>query len=249
MKITRTGLTVVLTLAFCAPLTVQTQQAPRVFRVGILAAGGPNCEAGVGPFRQRLQELGYVEGRSISLVVRNGERRAERYPALAAELVRLPADVIVVQANQALAALQQATQTIPIVMTTVADPVGSGFIASLARPGGNITGLANMSDDLSGKWVELLKEVAPKATRLAVLWDSRVAAHQTMWREIQRASRDSKITPRAWEVRTPEETERVFTVIGAEAMGALIILSVRRLREGRAELTPHGRGLELHRAA
>jgi len=224
MKITRAGLTVVIALAVCAPLAAQPQQAPKLFRVGVLAAGGPNFEAGFGPFRQRLQELGYVEGRTISLVVRNAEGRAERLAELAGELVRLPADVIVVQANQALSALQKATQTIPIVMATVADPVGSGFIVSLAKPGGNITGLANMSDDLSAKWVELLKEMAPKATRLAVLWDSRVAAHQVMWREIQRASRDLKVTPRAWEVRTPEEIERVFTAIGTEAMGALIIL-------------------------
>lgn len=224
MKVIRTGFTVALALGLCAPLAAQTQQTPKLFRVGILAAGGPNFDAGVGPFRQRLRDLGYVEGQNISLVVRNAEGRAERHAELASELVRLPADVIVVQANQALAALQQATQTIPIVMATVADPVGSGFIASLARPGGNATGLANMSDDLSAKWVELLKEMAPKVTRLAVLWDSRVAAHQTMWREIQRASRALKVTPRAWEPRTSEEIERAFAAMRADAMGALIIL-------------------------
>jgi putative ABC transport system substrate-binding protein len=210
--------------ALGAPFGSFAQQAPKLFRVGVLAGGGSNFDAGFGPFRQRLQELGYVEGRTISLVVRNAEGRAERLAEFAGELVRLPADVIVVQGNNVLAALQQATQTIPIVMATIGDPVGSGFIASLAKPGGNITGLANMADDLSAKWVELLKEVAPKVTRLAVLWDSRVAAHQSMWREIQRASRDLKVAPRVWEARTPEEIERAFAAMDSEAMGALIVL-------------------------
>lgn len=226
MKITCAGLTVVLALALYAPLAAYTGEAPKLFQVGVLAGGGFAFDAGIEPFRQRLRELGYVEGRTISLVIRNAEGRAERYADFAAELVRLPVDVIVVHSNPALVALRQATQTIPIVMASIGDPVGSGFVASLARPGGNITGLSNMSEGISAKWVELLKEVAPNAARLAVLWDSRAAAHASMWREIQMASRDLKVTPRVWEARGPEEIERAFAEIGAERMGALIILPI-----------------------
>jgi putative ABC transport system substrate-binding protein len=133
-------------------------------------------------------------------------------------------DVIVVQGNAALVALKQATQTISIVMANIGDPVGSGFVASLPRPGGNITGLSNMVEGISTKWVELLKEVAPKATRLAVLWDPRNVAHTNMWREIQGAGRAVRVTPLAWEVRGPDEIERAFSAMGAERIGALIIL-------------------------
>jgi len=195
-----------------------------MFQVGVLAGGGPNFDAGIEPFRKRLRELGYVEGRTISLVVRNAEGRTERNAELAADLVRIPADIIVVQSNPSLISLRQATQTIPIVMATIADPVGSGFITSLARPGGNVTGLSNMSEAISAKWVELVREMAPKSTRLAVLWISQMGPHQSMWREIQRASGDLKITPRTWEARTPEEIGRAFAEMGAARMDALIIL-------------------------
>jgi putative ABC transport system substrate-binding protein len=210
--------------ALAAPFGSFAQQTTKLSRVGVLGGGGLNLIVGVRSLRQRLQELGYVDGRNITFVVKDGAGQVERLADLASELVRLPANVIVVQGNEALTALRQATQTIPIVMATIGDPVGSGFITSLAKPGGNITGLANMADDLSAKWVQLLKEVAPKTTRVAVLWDSRVAAHQAMWQGIQRAGRDLKVTPRVWEARTSEEIDRVFAEIDSEAMGALITL-------------------------
>jgi len=207
-----------------APLAAQAQQASRLARVGVLAGGGASWHAGSEPFRQRLRELGYVEDRTITLVVRNAEGRAERYRELATELVQLPVDVIVVQGNAALVALKQATQTIPIVMANIGDPVGAGFVASLAKPGGNITGLSNMAEGVSAKWVELLKEVAPKATRLAVLWDPRNVAHASRWREIQLAGKALRVTPLAWEVRGPDGIERAFSAMGTERIGALIIL-------------------------
>jgi len=207
-----------------SPLAAQTPETGRMFRVGVLAGGGPNFDAGIEPFRQRLRELGYVEGRSISLAVRNAEGKSERNAELAADLVRIPADVIVVQSNPALVALRQATQTIPIVMATIADPVGSGFVATLARPGGNITGLSNMSEGVSAKWVELLMEMAPKAKRLAVLWNSQMTPHQNMWRTIQSASVDLKMRPQTWEARTPEEIGRAFDEMGAQRMEILVIL-------------------------
>jgi putative ABC transport system substrate-binding protein len=202
----------------------EAQPSPKLARVGFLAGGGSGFDVGFEAFRQRLRELGYVEDQTIVLLVRNAEGRAERYRELAAELVQLRPDVIVVQGNAALVALKQTTQTIPIVMATIGDPVGSGFVASLARPGGNITGLSNMAEGISQKWVELLKEVTPKATRLGVLWDPRNAAHTSMWREIQVAGQALMITPLAWGVRGPDEIERAFSAMGTEKIGALIVL-------------------------
>src|SRR6266511_1471094 len=182
MRVIPLTLTIVLVLAhYTLPLAVEAQQAPRVARVGILGGGGSLFQAGLESFRQRMRGLGYVEDQTIVLFVRNAEGRTERYRELAAELVQLRVDVIVVQGNAALVALKQATPTIPIVM-------------------------ANMAEDIGQKWVELLKEVSPKVTRLAVLWDSRNAPHVSMWREIQIAAQALSVTPLAWEVRGPDES-------------------------------------------
>ena len=218
-------LTLALVLAHHVPVPpVQAQQASKVARVGVLAGGGDLFRAGFESFRQRLRELGYVEDKNIALFVLTAEGRADRYPELAVELVQLRVDVILAQGNAALAALKQATPTIPIVMAQVGDPVGSGFVASLARPGGNITGLSNMAEGVSGKWVELLKETSPKITRLAVLWDPRLGAHMAMWKGIQDAGQALNVTPLAWEVRGPDDIERAFSAMGTERIGALVIL-------------------------
>ena len=225
MRVTPIPLTVVLALAVCtAPLAAQAQQAPKVVRVGVFAGGGPGFQAGFEPFRQRLRDLGYAEGQDLALEVRNAEGRAERYPPLAAELVRLKVDVIVVQGNAALAALKQTAQTIPIVMANIGDPVGAGFVASLARPGGNITGLSNMAEGVSAKWAELLKQVAPRITRVAVLWDPKNVAHASMWKEIQEAGRALAVRPIAWEVREPNDITHAFSAMVAEKVGAVIVL-------------------------
>ena len=227
MKVISLALTLGLGITFArytAVPTVQAQQAPKVARVGVLAGGGSLFQVGFESFRQRLRELGYVEDQTIILLVRNAEAGAQRYQELAAELVQLRVDVIVAQGNPAIAALKQATLTIPIVMAQVGDPVGSGFVASLARPGGNITGLSNMAEGVSHKWVELLKEVSPKATRVAVLWDPRIAAHASMWKDIQMAGQALGVTPLAWAVRGPDEIERAFSTMGSERIGGVIIL-------------------------
>ena len=205
-------------------VAAQTPQAPRGARVGVLAGGGDLFRAGLESFRQRLRELGYTEDQNLALFVRAAENRAERFPELAAELVQLKVDVIVVQGNAALTALKPASPTIPIVMAQVGDPVGSGFVASLARPGGNITGLSNMAEGVAHKWVELLKEVAPRATRLAVLWDPRIAVHTKMWSEVQDAGRALKVTPLAWEARGADDIERAFAAMAGEKVGGVISL-------------------------
>jgi putative ABC transport system substrate-binding protein len=168
-------------------------------------------------------ELGYVEDQTLTLFVRP-LRSSRALSELAAELVQLRVDVILAQGNSALTALKQATPTIPIVMAQVGDPVGSGFVASLARPGGNITGLSNMAEGVSGKWVELLKEMSPKTTRLAVLWDPRLGAHAAMWKGIEVAGQALNVTPLAWEVRAPDDIERAFSAMGTERIGAVVIL-------------------------
>ncbi len=145
------GIFAVALILFAAPVAAEAQPAPKVAQVGVLAGGGAGFHAGFESFRQGLRELGYVEDRTLTLVVRNAEGRAGRYREFAEELVRLRVDVIVVQGNAALAVLKQTTRTIPIVMASIGDPVGSGFVASLSQPDGNITGLSNMAEGVSGK--------------------------------------------------------------------------------------------------
>jgi len=154
-------------------------------------------------FRQGLRELGYVEGRNISIDYRWAEGRPDQFPGLVAELIQLKVDVIVTYNNPAVAALQKATRTIPIVVANMGDPVGSGFVASLAHPGGNITGFSGLSEELSRKWVELLREAAPKISRVAVLTVSQTPAASTQWREIEDAAKALKATPHRYEIAGP----------------------------------------------
>jgi putative ABC transport system substrate-binding protein len=152
-----------------APLAAEAQQpAGKIPRIGLLSLGSPSSPF-VEPFRQGLRELGYVEGRSISIEYRWAEGRDERLPGLAADLVRLEVDVIVASSQGAVAAAH-ATTTIPIVMPVITDPVRLGLVASLARPGGNATGFATQNDELPGKWMELVKQTLPKVSRVAVLF-------------------------------------------------------------------------------
>ncbi len=225
MCVMRISLAVILAFAVCAlPHSVQAQPAPKVVRIGVFAGGGSAFHTGLEPFRQRLRELGYVEGRNLVIDVRNAEGRPERYPVLAGELVRLDVDVIVVQGNAALVALRQVTQTIPIVMANIGDPVGAGFVASLAKPGGNISGLSNQAEGISGKWVELLKEVAPGTIRIGVLRDSNNVAHTKMWEAIQEAGRALGVSPFAWDANGSDAITRALEVMVAQKIGAVIIL-------------------------
>jgi putative ABC transport system substrate-binding protein len=158
-----------------APLPTAAQPAEKVYRIGMLSSGSAASGAASGnmeAFRHGLRALGYVEGQNLSLAWRSAEGQVEHLPTLAAELVGLPVDVLVAAGGTPVAlAAQRATTTIPIVMTNVGNPVETGLVASLARPGGNITGLSSMSPDITGKRLELLKEVVPALSRVAVLWN------------------------------------------------------------------------------
>ena len=152
------------------PLAARAQQPAKLPTIGYLGGGGPISQrAWVEAFVQRLRELGWIEGRTIAIEYRWGEGRAERYAEIAAEFVRLKVDVILAGGTEAALAAKQATSVIPIVFPTAGDPVGSGLVASLARPGGNVTGLSNLGSDLAAKRLELLREVFPGLRRLAVM--------------------------------------------------------------------------------
>jgi len=158
--------------ALAAPFSSFAQQQGKVWRVGFLSQRRveiSDSDFAYGSFRQGMRELGYVEGKNLVIEWRSGEGKTERLPALAAELVRLKVDLIVAASTPGVAAAQKATTTIPIVMASILDPVGSGFVASLAHPGGNITGRKNFFGDLGPKHLEMLRGVVPKLTRVAML--------------------------------------------------------------------------------
>jgi putative ABC transport system substrate-binding protein len=211
--------------ALAAPLTAAAQLPTKIWRIGYLGPVSPSAGARLlESFRQGLRELGYVEGRNISIDYRWAEGSPDRFPALAAELIQLRVDAIVTYNNPAVAALQQATRTIPIVVANMGDPVGSGFVASLARPGGNITGFSGLSEELSRKWVELLREAVPKVSRIAVLTVSQTPAAQTQWREIQRAAQALKAIPQRHEIAGPDEIGYAFaSFINGRAQGLIVL--------------------------
>jgi putative ABC transport system substrate-binding protein len=197
-----------------APLAAEAQQAAKVARIGYLspnlAASPHNHEA----FRQGLRDLGYVEGRNVVIEYRNAEGKLERLPALAAELVALKVDVIVAPNTPAAVAAKQAAKTIPIVFAVAGDPVGSGLVTSLARPGGNVTGLSNLALELVGKCLEQLKQAIPGVSRIAVLWHPGVFPESTekdLLKAAEVAARALGVRPQFVEARGPEDFDRAFS--------------------------------------
>ena len=192
-----------------APLAAEAQAPAKVPRIGFLSARPPTDNPYfIESFRQGLRELGYVEGQNIAIEYRFAEGRPERLRALAAELVRLNVDVIVTGGPPAPEAAKQETGTIPIVFAVAADPVAVGLVASLARPGGNITGLASISGEIVGKQLELLKEVAPKVSRVAVLQNPSNPAHPFVLRQAEGAARTLGVQLHIVQARTPPEIDR-----------------------------------------
>lgn len=211
---------------FLLAVLTGAQQPQKVPRIGVLIAGSPASNATrVEAFRQGLRELGYVERQNIAIEYRYGEGKRERFPDLAAELVRLKVDVIVAGGGtgQALP-VKKATSSIPIVFTNVSDPVGAGLVASLARPGGNVTGLSSVSQDLSGKRLELLKETIPKASRFAVLYNPNDSAKVAEFKEIEVAARPLGVQLQSLEVRSLDEFENAFKTATRGKAAALQVL-------------------------
>ncbi len=203
------------------------QQPKKVPRIGFLGAGSPaTLSAGLEAFRQGLRDLGYVEGKNIALEFRWAEGKRDPLPGLAAELVRLKVDVLVSGGGSSTTrALKQATNTIPIVMTAGSDPVAAGFVASLARPGGNITGPTLGGLELSGKRLELLKEAVPKLSRVAVLGNPDGATYGPQMKEMEVAARALGLQLQPVELRESSDLENVFSAITRGGAGALIGLN------------------------
>jgi putative ABC transport system substrate-binding protein len=209
-----------------ASLVGEGQQSAKVPRIGYLL-GRSAAESGdlATAFRRGLHDLGYVDGRTILIEYRYAEGRLERLPDLAANLVRLKVDVIVTAGEAAIRAARGATSTIPIVMASAGDPVGSGLVASLARPGGNVTGLSLVATEAAGKRLELLKETLPMLSRVAVLWNPTNQSKLPEWENAQLAARALGLTLRSVEVRAPDDFEGAFSTIARERPDALVTLS------------------------
>jgi putative ABC transport system substrate-binding protein len=217
------GIVTLILSLLTAPLTSQAQHAAKVPRLGLLMPGSASGYASrLEVFRHGLRDLGYVEGRNITLEYRFAEGQADRLPALVAELVRLPVDVLVVDGTVAIRPAQHATTTIPIVMVA-GDPVGAGLVASRARPGGNITGLSMMIPDLSGKRLEILKEAVPHLSRVAALWH-RDAPVGPYVKETQAAAQALGLQLQSLAVRSPDEFDQAFAAMTSEHADALVLI-------------------------
>jgi putative ABC transport system substrate-binding protein len=201
------------------------QQPKHVPRVGFLGGSSAAAYSGfIDAFRKSLRDLGYVEGQNIAIEYRYADGKRDRLSDLSADLIRLKVDVILVSGSLAIGALKNATKTIPIVMTTVEDPVAQGFVDSLARPGGNITGLTNLAPELSGKRMELVKETLPKVDRIAVLWDPSGPGPAVAFKETQAVAPPMGLQLQSLQVRSPNDFEGAFKAAIAERSGALIVL-------------------------
>ena len=204
-----------------APLVAQAQAAGKVPRVGFLFGGAPGPSPDIDAFRQGLRERGYIDGLNIAIEYRFASGRVGQLPELAAELVRLNVEIIVAPSTPTALAAKQATSTIPIVFAIVADPVGAGLIANLARPGGNVTGLTSGSAELGGKRLELLRQVVPKASRLAVLYNPADPSNVLVLKELRESVATLGLILQPLEVREPGEFESAFLAMTQERANAM----------------------------
>jgi putative tryptophan/tyrosine transport system substrate-binding protein len=212
-------------MLFALCVSADAQQPKKVPRIGFLVASSASANsARVEAFRQGLRELGYVEGKNIIIESRFAEGKTDRLPALAADLVRLKVDVIVSAGPAVTRPASEATKTIPIVMAQDGDPVANGFVASLARPGGNITGLATLAPELSGKQLELLKEIVPKLSRVAVLGNSTVPGNEQALRETELAAGAFGVKLQYLDVQNPKEIELAFRAASKGRAEAVLVL-------------------------
>lgn len=229
------------------PLAAGAQPVGKIARIGFLSpatASDPRMQGLVDAFRRGLGDLGHVEGRTFTIESRWAEGRYERLARLAAELVALKVDVILAVAVPAIRAAKEATRTVPIVMASVVDPVATGLVAGLARPGGNVTGLSNMAPDVTGKLFEITKQLVPKASLVAVLWNPDNPGNAPQLRSAETAGRALGIRLQPLEARTPENLGPAFAAMARQHAEALVVLADIMLNENRpriADLATAGR--------
>src|SRR5882724_11657847 len=224
-------------LPLAVAVIAEAQQAKKVPRIGFLGAAYPSTNAArIEAFRQGLRALEYVEGKNIIIEWRWAEGKPERLPDLAAELVRFKVDIIVTAGPAATGPAKEATSTIPIVMSFDNDPVGSGFVASLARPGGNITGLSTLAPEVSGKQLELLKEIVPRLGRVAVIGTSTRQGTAQSLKEMELAAGAFAIKVQYLNIQSPQDIETSFRAAGKERADALLVLQSPVFNSQRAQI-------------
>ena len=231
------GLAVYATPLIALCVSAYAQQPKKVPRIGCLVGGTPSAQlTRVEAFRQGLRELGYIEGQNITIEYRYAEGKLDRVPALAAELVGLKVDIIVTSGPQATRPAKKATATIPIVMAFDTDPVGNGFVASLARPGGNITGLSALSPEISGKQLELLKQIIPKLSRVAVLGNSNEPANPQSLKEIELAAAALGVHLQYLDVLARKDIDTAFRAATKGRAEAVLVLTSPFLSDQRTQI-------------
>ena len=220
------------------PLAAEAQQAGKVYRIAFLGASSPALESElVAAFREGLRDLGYIEGQNIVIEYRWAEGHYDRYPAFVAEAVRLKVDVIVTAGTPAALAAKEGTRTLPIVMAAIGDPIAAGVVSSVAHPGGNITGSTSMTPEIDAKRLELLKEVVPGVSRVAVLWNPANPSNKARIREMQAAAKTLRLTLEPLvDTADGEHLEKGFAAIVAAGSQALIMVSDRALLAHRDRL-------------
>jgi len=215
------------------PFATEAQHAGKVWRIGLISVAYLRIED---VFFQHLKGLGYVEGHNLGVERRYSEGRAERFPEFAAELARANLDLLIVTTTPAALAVKNATKTIPVVLTNSIDPVGVGLVASLARPGGNITGTSQQAPDIFAKRLQLLVQAIPNVSTVAVLWNAANPANARSWREVQEAGRVLGIKLQSREVRGPSDFERVLAEMTRERPDALLLIGDRLTLQHGAEI-------------
>ena len=226
-----------LAAAIAAPRAARGQQAGKTYRIGFLGNSTAELEANlVGPFRDGLHALGYQEGRNLVIEYRWAEGKYEHFPTLAAELIALKVDVIVTAGTPATLAIKNATVSVPVVMVAVGDPVGTGIVASLAHPGRNVTGLSSIAPDLEGKRLELLREVVPTLSDVAVFWNPLNLFHTESLQQAHVAAASLGIKLQQVAVRGGDELEAAFAAIVKQRTGALLLLADRVFLHDRAPI-------------
>ncbi len=208
-----------------APLATHAQQ-PKLTKIGVLLASSPAATAHLlAAFRQGLRDVGQVEGKTYVLEIRYGEARADRLSGLARELLSLKVNVILASTDGAVAAVKHQTGAVPVVMINTTDPVGTGFVATLARPGGNVTGLTNIAPELSAKRLQLLKEAIPSLSRAAILWNPDIRGAVLDYKETEGAARSLRLHLQSIEASRADDLDRAFSAVTEERAQALIVLT------------------------